>query len=76
MSDHGSLVEYWGPHSGGFPALALLQQPVRSQIDFARMEGDAGDVAVTADPDRFEAAARDALAAAVPKLVSVMAAAR
>ncbi len=74
--DHGSLVEYWGPHSGGFPAIALLQQPVRSERPFARIEGEGGDVTVTADADQFEAAAREALGVAVPKLVSVMAAAR
>lgn len=74
--DHGSLVEYWGPHSGGFPAVALLQQPVRSERPFARVEGEEGDVTVTADADQFEAAAREALSVAVPKLVGVMVAAR
>lgn len=78
--DHGSLVEYWGPHSGGFPALELLQQPVRSELAFGQADDNGGgansDVTVHADADRFEAAARDALSVAVPKLVSMMAAAR
>lgn len=79
--DHGSLVEYWGQNSGGFPAYALLEKPVRSERAFATMEnvggGEAnGQSTVTADPTRFEAAADDVLAEAVPKLVAAMAAAR
>jgi hypothetical protein len=75
--DHGSLLEYWGPKSGGFPAVAILQQPIRSDRAFGVMnEGGAVDAAVVADPARFEAAAGEVIDIAVPKLVSVMAAAR
>lgn len=78
VADHGSLIEYWGPHSGGFPALALLQQPVHSDRAFGEADGaeGAGEVAVTADPAKFETAADEVVAIAVPKLVTVMAAAR
>lgn len=77
VSDHGSLLEYWGPKSGGFPALALLQQPIRSERAFATMSSVGGvDGAVVADAAKFEAAAGEVIGIAVPKLVSVMAAAR
>ncbi len=76
--DHGSLIEYWGPHSGGFPALAVLQMPVRSERPLGTVEGAAnsGDYRVVADPALFEAAADEVVGIAVPKLVGVMAAAR
>ena len=55
--DHGSLIEYWGPHSGGFPALAVLQMPVRSERPLGTVEGEpnSGDYRLVADPALFEA---------------------
>jgi hypothetical protein len=76
INDHGSMVAYWGPHSGGFPAYAFLQQPVYSARAFGSADGGEGDVTVSADPAQFEAAANDVVAEAVPKFVSVMAAAK
>jgi hypothetical protein len=82
--DSGSLIEYWGPNSGGFPAQAFLQKPVLSELPFATRDEDqdAADpaaslvVRLTADPVKFEAAASEVLAIAVPKLVGVIAAAK
>lgn len=78
VSDHGSLIEYWGARSAGFPAVALLRLPVL----YDRCIGDvfaaeaSGEVTVTADPATVEAAADEAVAIAVTKLATVMAAAR
>lgn len=82
--DSGSLIEYWGPNSGGFPAQAFLQRPVLSDLPFATRDEDQDSadpaaslvVKLTADPAKFEAAADDVLAVAVPKLVGVMTASR
>ena len=79
ISDHGSMLEYWGTHSGGFPAYAFLQQPIRSELPFGR-DADTSDstldASIIADPPKFEIAADEVVGIAVPKLVSVMAAAR
>ena len=69
--DRGTVVHYWGPKSGGFPAYAFLQVPVRSDRDF-RGSGSS-DFNIVADPARFEAAANDAIDQGVPKLAAVMA---
>ena len=78
--DHGTLIEYWGPRSGGFPAAAFLAKPVYSDREFGTVgSGDTAEdvsASVTADPAKFEAAANEVVAIAVPKLVSVMAAAK
>ena len=82
--DSGTLLLYWGTDSGGFPAGAYLQQPVRSALPFATVTSLGDDdvvvsdqeVTVVADPAKFEAAADEVVAKALPKLVSVMAAAR
>ena len=84
--DHGSLLEFWGPSSGGFPAYAFVQQPIVSTRDFATAssigEGlskkemkdiHVQDVRLVADPAKFEAAADEVVAKAVPALVAAMA---
>ena len=84
FTDSGTMLEYWGPNSGGFPAGAYLQQPIRSALPFATATGQGSadvvvsdqEVTVVADPAKFEAAAAEVVGQAVPKLVSVMAAAR
>ena len=85
--DRGSFLEYWGQNSGGFPAFALLQQPIVSQQPFATMDSigeglskkemkdvHLQDVHLVADPAKFEAAADEVVAKAVPALVATMAA--
>ena len=85
--DSGTMLEYWGPDSGGFPAGVYLQQPVRSDKPFGSVnrlaqseEKSVGvgvqEVTIQADPAKFEAVANEVIGIAVPKLVSVMAAAR
>ena len=83
--DSGSLIEYWGPNSGGFPAQAFLQIPVRSDAPFWTADGlkNTDDLvvegltlkkaSVIADPAKFEAAATEVVARAIMKLVKVMA---
>ena len=78
--DSGSLINYWGPNSGGFPAQAFLQRPVISTKPFATRDEDrdaidpaaALTVNLTADALKFEDAATEVLATAIPKLVAVM----
>jgi hypothetical protein len=77
--DHGTLLEYWGPHSGGFPAVALVQQPIRSERPFGRdqdVSHSSLDAAIVADPKLYEVAADEVIDQAAPTLVSVMAAGR
>jgi hypothetical protein len=72
--DRATTIQYWGTHSGGFPASALLQQPVRSEIPFAA--SGTTDFRIVADPSAFERAAAETLAKGLPKLVEVMVEAR
>ena len=87
--DRGSFLEYWGQNSGGFPAYALIQQPIVSARDFAtgsalgeglsakeKKDIHAQDVHLVADPAKFEAAADEVMAKAVPALVATMAASK
>ena len=76
IGDSGSLVEYWSPDSGGFPAVAFLQRPVHSEKELGAIQGaeESGDYTVVADPAKFEAAANEVVDIAVPKLVGVMSA--
>lgn len=87
--DRGTFLEYWGQNSGGFPAFALMQQPIVSERDFAtgsalgeglsakdKKNIHAQDIHLVADPAKFEAAADEVVAKAVPALVGAMAAAR
>lgn len=76
--DRGTMIEYWGTHSGGFPAYAFLQQPIlRADRDYrASQKGSDTDIDIVADPGKFEAAADEVMRVAAPKLVGVMAAGR
>ena len=68
--DRATTLQYWGPKSGGFPAFAFLQHPIRSEKDFAATGST--DFDIVADPARFEAAANEATADAAASLVNVM----
>lgn len=84
LTDSGSLLEFWSPNSGGFPAAAYLQIPVRSEIPFWTADGfkDLPDLnvkgltikeaSIVADPVKFEAAANEVSAIAIPKLIKIM----
>ncbi len=76
--DRATIMNYWKPNSGGFGAQATLQIPVRSDAPFiaSRSSEGAVDVAIVADPRKFEAAANEVISQALPKFVGVMVANR
>jgi hypothetical protein len=70
--DTATLLEYWGPDSGGFPAVAALAAPLMSDLAFGAVDSGGngeGEVAVKADPAQFEKAAAEVTQAANAKLV-------
>jgi hypothetical protein len=71
--DTATLLEFWGPDSGGFPAVAALAAPLMSDLPFATVvdggNGE-GEVAVKSDPGAFEKAAAEVTVAANAKLVA------
>ncbi len=71
--DTGTLVEYWGPKSRGFAAIAVLAVPVRSDQPFAEVTGGSGEVVVKADAAKFEQAAIEVAHGANAKLVAAIA---
>ena len=76
FTDTATLVEYWGPKSGGFAAIAVLAAPVRSDQPFAEVTGGNGEVVVKADAAKFEQAAVEVAHSASAKLVAAIAAQR
>lgn len=76
FADTGTLVEYWGPKSGGFAAIAVMAAPVRSDQTFAEVTGGDGEVVVKADAGKFEQAALEVAQSASVKLVAALAAER
>ena len=72
--DTATLLEYWGPNSGGFPAVAALAAPLTSDLPFATIgdnsatDGDS-EPTVHADPAAFEKAAGEVTQAANAKMV-------
>jgi hypothetical protein len=68
-----TLLEYWGPDSGGFPAVAALAAPLMSDLPFGALDNGgngAGEVSVKADSAKFEQAAVEVTRSANAKLVS------
>lgn len=76
FADTGTMVDYWGPKSGGFAAIAVLAAPIRSDQPFAEVTGGNGDVLVKADPAKFEQAGLEVARDATAKLVAAMVAQR
>jgi hypothetical protein len=76
FADTATLVEYWGPNSGGFAAMAVLATPVRSDQTFAEVSGGNGEVVVKADAAKFEQAALEVAHDANVKLVAAITAQR
>ena len=74
LRDTGTILQYWGPNSGGFPAIAALAVPVTSDKPFGTTTGEAGDYKVTVNPQQFEEAAREVTHLANGKLVGAIAA--
>ena len=73
--DTATVLDYWGPNSGGFPAIAALAAPLTSDQTFGTMDSGDGDVAMKADPALFEKAAAEVTQAANTHLVATFAAA-
>jgi hypothetical protein len=72
--DTATLIEYWGPDSGGFPALAALAAPLMSDLSFGTVDNGGngeGEVSVKSDPAQFEKAAAEVTQAATAKMVGV-----
>jgi hypothetical protein len=77
LFDTGTILEYWGTNSGGFPTVAALHVPVQSDKPFAQVSSEAAkgvdqDITVRADPVAYEAAAKEVVATATAKLVGAM----
>ena len=71
--DTGTLLEYWGPASGGFPAVAALAAPLTSDLPFGKtFNGGAGELTMQADGPLFEKAAAEVAQAANAKLVGAL----
>ena len=75
LGDTATILEYWSPRSGGFPAMAALAVPVISQEKFAEVVNGAS-VVVKADAVRFEKAALEVVEKTTRKLVEAVAAQR
>ena len=76
--DTATLLDYWGPNSGGFPAVAALAAPLTSDQAFGTVDDGGngeGEVAMKADPALFEKAATEVTQAANNHLVATFAAA-
>ncbi len=74
--DTATLIEYWGPNSGGFPAIAALAAPLVSDQAFSAIDNGGngeGEVILNADPALFEKAAREVTHAVNARLVGVFA---
>ena len=72
FADTATLLEYWGPNSGGFAGIAVLAAPVRSDQPFAALSGGDGNVVIKADAAKFEQAALEVARTAAAKLVGAM----
>jgi hypothetical protein len=76
IADSATLSAYWGPKSGGFPAIAYLLTPLMSDTAFGAIDdggNGAGEVIVKADARKFETAADEVAKAANQKLIGAMA---
>lgn len=78
LLDTGTIIDYWRPASGGFPAQAALVVPVYTPEPIGEIVDGNGDIdyAVHADPAKFEAAARSVANQAGGKMVALIAGAR
>ena len=71
--DTGILLEYWGPASGSFPAVAALVAPLTSDLPFGKtFNGGLGEVTMQADGQLFATAAAEVAQAAYAKLVGAL----
>ena len=71
-----TTIRVWNTHSGGFPTLLTLQQPVISDADIGPDAGVPGDWTITTTPALFTPPALDVIKRANGALVSTLAAGR
>ncbi len=76
LIDPATTVRVWNTHSGGFPTLLTLQQPVISDADIGPATGSPGDWTITTTPDVFTPAATDVIERANGALVATLVAGR
>lgn len=76
LIDPATTVRVWNTHSGGFPTLLTLQQPVISDADIGPDTGAPGDWTITTTPALFTPPALDVIRRANGALVSTLVAGR
>ena len=76
LIDPATTIRVWNTHSGGFPTLLTLQQPVISDADIGPDTGSPGDWTITTTPALFTPPALDVIRRANGALVSTLVAGR
>ena len=76
LIDPATTVRVWNTHSGGFPTLLTLQQPVISDVDIGPETGAPGDWTITTTPALFMPPALDVIRRANGALVATLVAGR
>ena len=76
MIDPATTVRVWNTHSGGFPTLLTLQQPVISDADIGPDTGSPGDWTITTTPELFTPPATEVIERANGALVATLVAGR
>ena len=76
LIDPATTVRVWNTHSGGFPTLLTLQQPVISDADIGPDTGAPGDWTITTTPKLFIPPALDVVRRANGALVATLVAGR
>ena len=76
LIDPATTVRVWNTHSGGFPTLLTLQQPVISDAEIGPDEGVPGDWTITTTPALFTPPALDVIKRANGAIVSTLVAGR
>lgn len=76
LIDPATTVRVWNTHSGGFPTLLTLQQPVISDADIGPDTGAPGDWTITTTPALFTRPALDVIKRANGAIVSTLVAGR
>lgn len=76
LIDPATTVRVWNTHSGGFPTLLTLQQPVISDADIGPDAGSPGDWTITTTPKLFIPPALDVIKRANGGFVATLVAGR
>ena len=76
LIDPATTVRVWNTHSGGFPTLLTLQQPVISDAEIGPDTGVPGDWTITTTPKLFTPPALDVIKRANGAIVATLVAGR